>query len=70
MRSFIPRVYHIRIEGQIDSQLYRLFLSRKNTIANGLHSAWPYYPQALLVTINSSGGSLIQAKNISDLLKI
>lgn len=41
-----------------------------DSISRGLQNSWPYRPTALLVTINSAGGSLVQAKSISDLLKL
>ena len=43
--------------------------SRAQSIAKGLQ-AWPFYPVALLVTINSTGGSVAQARAISDLLRL
>jgi hypothetical protein len=43
--------------------------SRTQSIAKGLQ-AWPYYPVALLVTINSAGGSVAQARAIADLLHL
>lgn len=51
------------------SQFVYFILMRAQTIARKLQ-VWPYYPEALLVTISSSGGSITQAKNIVDLLKV
>ena len=49
--------------------VYRHTLST-DSIARGLQKAWPYCPSALLVTINSPGGSINQARTIADLLKL
>jgi len=68
-KGFIGRVYRIRIEGAIDEALYFFHSLRSHSITKGLTSTWPYKPVALLVSINSQGGSLTQAQNIADLLK-
>jgi hypothetical protein len=41
-----------------------------HAITRGLQSSWPYRPTALLVSINSPGGSIVQAKDIADLLRL
>lgn len=61
--GFIGRVYRLKVEGNIDQKL-------SDEISRGLQNSWPYRPTALLVTINSSGGSIVQAKSISALLKL
>jgi len=45
-------------------------IQRCDSIAWGLQKAWPYRPTAILVTVNSPGGSVVQAKGLADLLRL
>ena len=60
----------MRVEGNIDQKMYVGCECRADSIARGLQKSWPYQPSALMVTINSPGGSVVQAKTIADLLKL
>jgi hypothetical protein len=43
---------------------------RTDSITTGFKKAFWAKPEALVVTISSAGGSLTQAKNIADILKL
>ena len=45
------------------------YLFSANSIAEGLHKSRFYKPEGVVVTINSNGGSISQAKTISDIIK-
>ena len=68
--GFIARAYRIRVHGALDQKLYIDITFSADSIARGLQKSWPYCPSALLVTINSPGGSITQARSIADLLRL
>jgi len=43
--------------------------NRTDSVVAGLKNSFWVKPEALVITISSPGGSLTQAKNISDILK-
>jgi ClpP class serine protease len=70
--GLLSRVLRVRIEGNINQKLYLflwLYLIRTDTIVAGLKRTTLIKPEAIMITISSSGGSLTQAKNIADILK-
>jgi membrane-bound ClpP family serine protease len=60
--GLFSRVLRVRIEGNINQKL-------TDSIVGGLKKSFWVKPEAVVVTISSPGGSLTQAKNISDILK-
>jgi ClpP class serine protease len=67
--GLFSRVLRIRIDGSINQKMYKLFYIRSDNISVGLRKAFYVKPEAVMVAINSPGGSLTQAKNISDILR-
>ncbi len=70
--GLLSRVLRVRIEGNINQKLYLflwLYINRTDTIVAGLKRITLIKPEAIMITISSSGGSLTQAKNIADILK-
>jgi ClpP class serine protease len=70
--GLLSRVLRVRIEGNINQKLYLflwLYLIRTDKIVAGLKRTTLIKPEAIMITISSSGGSLTQAKNIADILK-
>lgn len=67
----LSRVLRVRVEGKINQKLYQLsYLFRTDSITAGFKKAFWVKPEALVVTISSVGGSLTQAKNIADILRL
>ena len=52
------------------SETVSIKISSCDSIAWGLQKAWPYRPTAILVSVNSPGGSVVQAKGLADLLRL
>lgn len=69
LTGFLKRVIKVRVEGPIDQKLYLFYLCRTDSITLGFQKGKNYIPEAVVVVINSSGGSLSQAKHIADILK-
>lgn len=52
------------------SETVSIKISSCDSIAWGLQKAWPHRPTAILVSVNSPGGSVVQAKGLADLLRL
>lgn len=67
--SLLQRIIKVRVEGNINQKLYFIPRYRTDSITDGFKKARFFTPSAVVVVVNSPGGSLAQAKHISDILK-
>lgn len=66
--KFFGRVIKVRIHGQINQKMYIYHQPRVEKVFLDFRSAYYLPVSAVVVVINSNGGSLTQSNNIVDML--